>query len=490
MVKTDRLVFMAMGTKTDEQEMLFVTHQDLKMVTGHPFYEALDGLLRDAKFDRHVEELCQAFYATKYGRPSLAPGVYFRCLLVGFFEGIDSERGIAWRVADSLSLRHFLGLSMKKNPPNHSTLSRTRRLIDKETHQLVFGFVLKVAAEHGLVKGKTIGVDATTLEANAALRSLVRRDTGQGYTEYLTELAKASGIETPTREDLAKLDRKRAKKGSNKDWVNPHEPDAQITKMKTGGTRMAHKHEHAVDMETGAIVGLSLNGGTDGDTKTIEETMADAGANLEHVRDEADDETVKRMAEHIEELTADKGYHSNDVLLGFDESSIRTYVSEPKRGGRHWEGKAAQRDAVYGNRRRVQGTKGKALLRRRGELLERTMAHLFNSGGMRRIHLRHHDNIIKRLVIHAAGFNLSLVMRSLFGVGKPRVLQGRSGLAEALLAALGRLHRVYEPLRRPLWADLARTPGRVTIAARIRRCSVHVGLTTRVRSMASLTTAC
>lgn len=433
-----------MGTQSDGQGTLFVTYQDLKTVAGHPFYEALNGVLHKAGFDAHIEGLCRAFYANKMGRPSLAPGVYFRCFLVGFFEGIDSERGIAWRMSDSLSLRQFLGLSMKQSPPDHSTLSRTRRLIDEETHQQVFSFVLKMAAEFGLVKGKSIGVDATTLEANAALRSLVRRDTGQGYTEYLMDLAKASGIETPTREDLAKIDRKRKKKGSNEDWVNPHEPDAKITKMKTGGTHLAHKHEHAVDMETGAILGMSLNGGTDGDTKTIEETVADTEAKLEQVRDEVDDETAKQIASHIEELTADKGYHSNDVLVKLSDSNIRTYISEPKRKGRRrWDGKIAERNAVYRNRRRVKGTKGKALLRRRGEVLERPMAHLFNSGGMRRTHLRGHDNIKKRLVVHAAGLNLSLIMRTLFGVGKPRVLQGRTAAMEALRARLDGLCGLY-----------------------------------------------
>ena len=481
---------MAMGTKTDEQETLFVTYQDRKMVAGHPFYEALDGLLRESKFDRHVEGLCQGFYARKYGRPSLAPGVYFRCLLVGYFEGIDSERGIAWRTADSLSLRHFLGVPMKSNPPDHSTLSRTRRLIDEETHQQVFNFVLKVAAEHGLVKGKTIGVDATTLEANAALRSLVRRDTGQGYSEYLTDLAKASGIETPSREDLAKLDRKRAKKGSNKEWVNPHDPDAKITKMKTGGTRMAHKHEHAVDMETGAIVGLSISGGTDGDTKTVDKTISNAAENLEQVRDEADEQTVKRMAEHIEELTADKGYHSNDVVLGLTESEIRSYISEPDRGRRKWEDKEAERDAVYGNRRRVKGNKGKALLRLRGELLERAMAHLFDSGAMRRIHLRHHDNIIKRLVIHAAGFNLGLVMRTLFGVGKPRVLQGRSGLAKALLAVLAWLHCAYTALGTSFRAQRVRPDRQPTTVAQFGSGSAGIVWATCAAPKGTFTTAC
>ena len=487
---TDSVGAMAMGTGTDDQDTLFVTYQDLKMVAGHPFYEALDRLLRTAGFDRHVEGLCRAFYAEKRGRPSLAPGVYFRCLLVGFFEGIDSERGIAWRMADSLSLRHFLGLPMGKNPPEHSTLSRTRRLIDEETHQQVFTFVLKVAAEHGLVKGKSIGVDATTLEANAALRSLVRRDTGQGYMEYLTDLAKASGIETPTREDLAKLDRKRAKKGSNKDWVNPHDPDAKITRMKTGGTRLAHKHEHAVDMDTGAIVGMSLGGGTDGDTKTLKETTADAAEKLDQVRDEVDDDTAKRMAEHIEELTADKGYHSNGVLTGFVESEIRTYISEPKRGRRRWSDKAAQRDAVYGNRRRVQGNKGKALLRRRGELLERAMAHLFDSGGMRRIHLRGHDNIMKRLIIHAAGFNLSLIMRTLFGVGKPRVLQGRPDLAKALLAMLGWLHSLYMDLMDLTWARQARSDTLHSSDALFQWSAAQLVPTARPSRQTTFTTAC
>jgi transposase len=433
---------MAMGTKAGEQENLFITHQDLRITGGHPFYQALEKLLCRAGFDAYVEKQCSGFYATKKGRPSIAPGIYFRCLLIGFFEGIDSERGIAWRTADSWSLRSFLGLPINKNPPDHSTLSRTRRLLDVQTHQDVFAFVLTQAAKHGLVKGQSIGVDATTLEANAALKSLVRRENGQGYTEYLRELAVTSGIETPTREDLAKLDRKRVKKGSNKDWVNPHDPDAQIMKMKTGGTHLAHKHEHAVDMETGAILGMSLNGGATGDTKTINETVADAQKNLKHVRDDANNDAdndannikIQRVALAIRELTADKGYHSNEVVVRCEESGVRSYISEPKRGRRCWKNKQRERDAVYRNRRRIRGNKGKSLLRRRGELLERAMAHLFNSGGMRRVHLRGHDNIIKRLLVHAAGFNLSLVMRSLFGVGKPRALQGRVGLAKALLA--------------------------------------------------------
>lgn len=431
-----------MGTKGADQVDLFVPHETVRKAAGHPFYEALEKVLRGADFDRRVEDLCRKFYAEKRGRPSIPPGVYFRCLMVGFFEGIDSERGIAWRVADSLSLRGFLGISFGKSTPDHSSLSNIRRRLDIETHQEVFTMILGKLAEHGLVKGKTVGVDATTLEANAALRSLVRREDGQSYNDFLVELAKKSGIETPTREDLARLDRKRKKKGSNKDWVNPYEPDAEIMKMKKGGTRMAHKHEHAVDLETGAILGSSLNGGARGDTETLEETLVDADENLQQVREEADEETAKKVSEAIKEMTADKGYHSNETLMSLEESELRSYISEPKRGRRNWKNKKTERDAVYRNRRRIQRQKGKGLLRKRGELLERPMEHLFNSGGMRRTHLRHHDNIRKRLLVHMSAFNLSILMRELFGVGKPKRLQGRLDLLEALLASFAGLFTV------------------------------------------------
>ena len=425
---------MAMGKSGEEQESLFVTRDNLK-AGGHPFYEALNRVLRKEGFDKFVEASCEKFYA-KDGRPSIPPGLYFRCLLIGYFEGIDSERGIAWRVADSMSLRHFLGLPLDKNPPDHSTLSRTRRLIDVEEHEQVFTWVLGVLAKVGLVKGKTLGVDATTLEANAALRSIVRREDGQSYQDFLGELAKASGVETPTRQDLARVDRKRKKKGSNDEWVNPNDPDAQIMKMKDGRTHLAHKQEHAVDMDTGAVVGVTLAGGAEGDTKTIEDTIVEADKNLQKVRDEADDKTAKRMATQIREVVADKGYHSNAVLTSLEELEIRSYVSEPERGRRRWKDKHDERDAVYRNRRRIRGERGKALLRRRGELLERPFAHALETGAMRRTHLRRHDNIRKRVLVHVAGLNLGLLMRTIFGVGKPRCLQGRPDLLALLLHAL------------------------------------------------------
>jgi transposase len=336
--------------------------------------------------------------------------------MLGYFEGIDSERGIAWRAADSLSVREFLGLELDEAPPDHSTISRTRRLIDVETHRAVFSWILDRLATAGLVKGETLGVDATTLEANAALRSIVRRDTGEGYEAFLTRLAKASGIATPTREDLARLDRKRPKKGSNEDWTHPHDPDARITKMKDGRTHLAHKAEHAVDLNTGAVVAVTIQPADKGDTETVKETLMEAAENVEK---------AKPRTDVVKELVADKGYHSNALLEDLAILGVRTYLSEPARGRRKWKGKYGARDAVYGNRRRIRGARGRRLLRQRGERLERPFAHAYETGGLRRVYLRGHSNILKRVLIHTAALNLGLLMRLLVGVGTPRSLQGR-----------------------------------------------------------------
>ena len=349
------------------------------------------------------------------GRPGLIPGVYFRLLLIGYFEGLDSERGIAWRTADSLGLRSFLGLELTETPPEHSTISRTRRLIDLETHRAVFTWVLQRVAESGLLKGKTIGIDATTLEANAALRSIVRRDTGDSYQEFLTQLAKESGIETPTREDLARLDRKRDKKGSNDDWTHPHDPDARITKMKDGRTHLAHKTEQAVDLETGVVVGVTIQPADTGDTTSMIETLIAAVDQVEK---------VLPNSAGIEEVVGDKGYHSTERIVDLERLGLRSYISEPKRGRRRWDGNHESRDAVYRNRNRIRGIRGKALLRLRGERLERPFAHLYETGRMRRTHLRGHNNILKRVLIHVSALNLGLLMHATVGVGTPRSLQG------------------------------------------------------------------
>ncbi len=430
---------MAMGRRAKQRRQqadFWIAHTELPHTAGHPFYERLNQVLAERGFDEFVEGQCDRFYAETMGRPSLTPGRYFRLLLMGYFEGLDGERGIAWRAGDSLALRRFLELELCEQPPDHSTISRTRRLIDVETHQAVFRWVLELLAEKGLLKGKTVGIDATTLEANAAMRSIVRRDTGEGYEEFLRGLAAESGIATPTREQLAKLDRKRAKKGSNEDWVNPHDPEAGITKMKDGRTHLAYKAEHAVDLETGAVVAVTVATGDAGDTETILETLPEAGENLAEVACATNNAEVgeRVQAEGPVEAVADKGYHSNDTLTTLEKAEVRTYISEPDRGRRRWHDKPEAQQAVYSNRRRIQGERGKALLRRRGELLERSFAHAYETGGMRRVYLRGRNNVLKRVLIHVGALNLSLIMRKLMGKGTPRGWQGYS--ADAVLMFL------------------------------------------------------
>src|SRR5215203_5819828 len=423
---------MAMGTrrKRRRQHDLWVSVADLPTTAAHPFYRRLNAMLDEQKFDEFVERACRSFYAETMGRPSLTPGMYFRLLLIGYFEGIDAERGIAWRAADSLAIRTFLRLALDEAAPDHSTISRTRRLIDLETHRAVFTWIQQRLVEAGLLKGKTVAIDATTLEANAAMRSIVRRDTGDGYQEFLTRLAKESGIETPTRDDLARLDRKRKKKTSNTDWTSPSDPDAKVTKMKDGRTHLAHKAEHAIDLETGAIVAVTLQGADVGDTTTIVETATAAADQI------ADAQVDVAEPQALEEIIADKGYHSNQTMIDFEAVGVRSYIAEPDRGRRDWSKTPEAQAPVYGNRRRVRGPRGRRLMRQRGERIERSFAHVYDTGGMRRTHLRGHTNILKRLLIHAGGFNLGLVMRQLIGVGTPRGLQGRLAAVIAALVAL------------------------------------------------------
>ena len=421
---------MAMGRReTHQQGELWVATTKIPESPGHPFYQKLGKILLDNGFDAYVEGECSRFYREGEGRPGIPPGVYFRMLLIGYFEGLDSERGIAWRCEDSLSLKQFLGYQLTDSTPDHSSLSVIRRRLDVETHTKVFQRILELIQTHGLLKGKTVGVDGTTLEANAAMKSIVRRDTGESYDEFLTKLAKANGIETPTREQLAKLDRKRKKKGSNDDWKNPHDPDAKITKMKDGRTHLAHKSEHAVDMETGAVIAVTIQPANRGDTKSLEPTLEAARENLVAI-------TQVEQPTTIEELVTDKGYHSNDVVVSLEQQEVRSYVSEPDRGRRNWEDKQAEQKAVYANRRRVRGRRGKRLMRRRGEILERTFAHCYETGRLRRTYLRGHENILKRVLIHVGAFNLGLVMRKMTGRGTPRGLGELGRVVFALFRGL------------------------------------------------------
>ena len=403
-----------MGTrvKRRRQQGLFYA-ADLAEAPGHPFYKRLNEALDAADFDGFCEERCWTFYHDRLGRPSLAPGVYFRLQLIGFFEGVNSERGIAWRVADSLSLRCFLGYGLDEATPDHVTLSRTRRLLDAETHQAIFSWVLERLAAAGLLKGKTIGVDATTLEADAAMRLIVRRATGENYREYLAKLAAADG-EASDRAALQRRDRKRKKKVSNKDWVNPHDREAEITKMKDGRTRLAYKAEQAVDLDTGVIVATTAHPGASGDTTSIQQTVPAAGEAVAEQMTTAQD--VNEAG--VEEVVADKGYHSG---------------------------------ATYANRRRVRGERGKRLLRQRGEKLERPFAHQFETGAMRRLRVRGLDEVKKKLLLQAAACNLALLLRTKHGAGTPRGLaEAVKRLCEEILALLGALQAPAGPGNAPI----------------------------------------
>jgi transposase len=439
---------MAMGTRKqrERQEPLWY-RSELPEAPGHPFYKRLNDVLEREGFDRFCEQRCCQFYHEKLGRPSLAPGLYFRLMMIGFFEGIDSERGIAWRVADSLTLRRFLQIGLDERTPDHVTISRTRRLIDEASHQEVFGWVLKRLARGGLIKGKTIGIDSTTLEANAAMKSIVRRDTQESYTEYLKRLAQAEGVEAEDAAAVRRMDRKRVKKMSNQEWVNPNDPDAEIARLKDGRTALAYKAEQAADMESGAIVAVTTHGGATGDTESIGMTLpAAAEAVAEQIAETTPEGKYPVNFPGVEEVVADKGYHSNEVVRNLSELEVRTYIAEPERGTRNWEGRRDEQAAVYANRRRIRGERGKRLQAGRGERVERNFAHQFDTGGMDRLYVRGRNNVHKKLLIQAAACNLALLMRTLYGAGKPRAAHDCQG--ELVLAIL-LLHAVLTALCDP-----------------------------------------
>lgn len=378
---------MAMGTrnKRERQETMWYAGE-LPKGPGHPFYARLNAILDKAGFDEYCEKVCAPYYADGIGLQSLAAGQYFQAMLIGFFEGLDSERGMAWRAADSLALQEYLSIAMDEEPLDHSTLSRTRRLLGGEAHQAVFDWVLNKLAKSGLVKGKTIGVESTTLEANAAMKSIERRDTRKSYVAYLQGLAEAEGIDPKDAEAVRRMDRKRKMKMSNEDWQNPNDPDAEITKMKDGHTALAYKAENAVDMETTAIVAVTVHGGAAADSATVRAMVVEAGSVVAELLDRATDAGAYKVnANGLEAVVADKGYHSNDVLVELTAKlGVRTYIAEPARGKRKWDGKEAEKNAVYANRRRVKRKCGKAFQRGRGEKVEKNFAHQFDTGGMDR----------------------------------------------------------------------------------------------------------
>ena len=406
---------MALGRQGERQTDLIVGWAELPRSPGHAFYDRLQTVLREAGFDGFAEQQCAPYYASKLGRPSLPPGRYFRMHLIGYFEGIDSERGLEWRCADSLSLREFLRLGTTEAVPDHTWLSRTRSRLPLEVHEAVFTWVLQRLAEHGLIQGNRIGVDASTMEANAALRAIVRRDSGEDYREMLKRLAKESGIATPTADDLIRLDRNRqGKRLSNADWASPSDPEAKIAKMKDGRTRLAYKPEHAVDLDTGAIVAAEIHPADQGDTTTLPGTLEAAAANLAAI-------DAAPTAEDPAELIADKGYHSRDGLKDLEDGPWKSRIAEKKvLGVSRWHGDEAARRAVYNNRARLRSGVAKEAFKLRAELVERSFALILDRDGMRRSWLRGRENLHKRYLVHVAGYNLGLIMRLLVGAGTPR----------------------------------------------------------------------
>ena len=424
---------MAMGQQKARQGDLMVSWSEMPRSPGHVFYDRLQSVLVEADFDGFAEALCKPYYAARMGAPSVPPGRYFRMHLVGYFEGIGSERGLSWRCSDSLSLRDFLRLESRDRVPDHSWLSKTRSRLPHEVHQAIFDWVLAQIAEAGLVKGERIGVDASTMEANAALRNIVRRDTAEGYREMLERLAQESGIETPTAADLVRLDRKRkGKKLSNQDWVSKSDPEAKIAKMKDGTTHLAYKPEHAVDLDTGAVVAAELHPADEGDTTTLFKTLAAAEANLEAV-------DAAPTAENPAACVADKGYHSRAVLKALDDSLWKTRIAEPKQKGfSRWHGDEAAQRAVTNNRVRLKSGVAREAFKRRAEIVERCFAHNLDRGGMRRTWLRGRENVHKRYLLHVAGHNLSLLMRQLIGAGTPReAVAGGYGCIFVIIAPAG-----------------------------------------------------
>ena len=445
---------MAMGRRKREQQgELFIATQDLCQPKGHIFYDKLNRFLAEEGFDAFVEAACLSYYKEAGpGRPSIPPGTYFRMLFIGYFEGIDSQRGIAWRCADSLSLRAFLGVTLSEQTPDHSTLSTTRERLPHEVHEKVFQFILKVAGIKNLLGGKTVGVDSTYLEANAAMKSIVRKDSGEDYQAFLKRLAQAEGLENPTAEDLQRFDRNRkGKKCSNEEWSSKTDPDSEIIKMKDGRTHLAYKAEHVVDLESTMVLSAEITRATHGDAETIVDSLINAQVQLDSAATLTPEPGARRQStqlaeaearlgagEQIEEAAADKGYHKASTMETMTGLGFRSYI--PERKSKHkarWTDKPAeQKQAVYANRRRVGRNKSKKMQRERSEKVERTFAHVCETGGARRTWLRGLEKVRKRYLIQVAGHNLGVLMRKLFGTGKPRCLQGAPKGALGVLARL------------------------------------------------------
>jgi transposase len=418
---------MALGKRKPQQDELFIPTAKLSAGPGHPFYAKLNEVLAGAGFDDFVERLCTHYYK-EGGRPGIPPGVYFRMLFIGYFEGLDSQRGIAWRCADSLALRSFLGIAITEATPVHASMTIIRQRLPESVFDKVFVFVLSLLEQKGLLRGKAVAIDATTLEANAAMKSIVRKDSGEDWKQYLRGLARAEGVENPTEEDLRRLDRgRKGKKVSNEQWESPTDRDSRIAKMKDGRTHLAYKAEHAVDLASEAIVATTVTFADKSDPRSAPATLSLAQAN----RVLAGSET------EVAETVMDKGYHDNGLLAQLAGEGVRTYIPERRQKSRRWTDKPVEHEQAFrANRRRVRGNKGRQLNRWRSERCERTFAHVCETGGGRRAWVRGQTNVSKVHTLKCAAYNLGLLLRKVWGYCKPRNAKAAAALFFTVLALL------------------------------------------------------
>lgn len=421
---------MALGKRSAKQDELFIPTAKLVTGPGHPFYTKVNDVLAEAGFDAFVEKLCAPYYKDG-GRPGIPPGIYFRMLFVGYFEGLDSQRGIAWRCADSLALRSFLGLVLTEATPVHASMTVIRKRLPERVFDRVFVFLLSLLEQQGLLRGKSVAIDATTLEANAAMKSIVRKDTGEDWKQYLQGLAQAEGIANPTEEDLRRLDRTRTdKKVSNAHWESPTDRDSRIAKMKDGRTHLAYKAEHAVDLVSEAIVATTVTFADKSDAQSAPVTLSLAEANL----------VLAGSEQAIAEAVLDKGYHDNGLLAELTARGVRTYIPERRQKSRVWTDKPAEYETAFrANRRRVRGNKGRRLNRWRSERCERTFAHVCETGGGRRAWVRGQTNVSKLHTLKCAAYNLGLLLRKVWGCCKPRNAKAAAAVFLFVFWALWRL---------------------------------------------------
>jgi transposase len=425
-------------TKQQEQAEFWIEARKLPRATPSRFYELVERTLGKMEFPSQVWALCRKAYAeeAKGGRPGIDPVVYLKMLMVGFFEDLPSERAIAARCADSLSVRGFLGYDLTEPTPEHSSLTVIRQRLGLEIYQQVFELILVALREHGLLKGRHLGIDSSVMEANASLRSLVERNTEESYWDYVRRLAGEAGIDPNDLDGLRRFDRNRpGRKTSNEQWVNPHEREARIGKTKDGTTAMIYKPEHVVDLESGAIVAAEVLPGDQGDTQGLSERIVEAGVTLHQVMPEV---PVEKL---VQSATADKGYFALEEITAMQRLAIKTVISDPQeQKRRHNRLTKEDRQALQRAKRTRESKYGKALLRQRGPHLERSFRHLLDEGGLRRASLRGREDLTKRYKLGAAFYNLSQLLRKLYGIGTAKQwVAASSNACATVFAFLGRL---------------------------------------------------